>query len=243
MNELTLPNGVTFNGVLYNKAHLEELTGKQQNYLVNTKYKSPVDHIEFLLVDLLIDLRDANNNSILKEVDKRHLLLNIMAIQDVQFLLIKLREISFGEKYFFDKLECPHCKAKNSAQIELDKLDIIREAKAETKELTLPKSGLSIEYKPLHLSELKAYGADSERVLNNHVTEACISMLAKLGDKKPEAKDIESLKAKDTQYIVDNAPKYDYLDNKITHSCTSCTKDFDFELGEISPDFFVHSRI
>lgn len=243
MNEFTLPNGVMVDGVLYNKAHLDELTGKQQNYLINTKYKSPVDHIERLLVDLFLDLRDSSNKSILSSMDKQHLILNVLSLQDIQFLLIKLREISFGGRYFFDKLECTHCKSKNSAEIKLDSLQVIQEPKTPSHQLTLPKSGMSIEYKPLSLSELKSYGSDSERLLNNHVTEACVSILAKLGDKRPSASDIEVLKAKDTQYIIDNAPKYDYLDNKITHTCTSCSKDFDFELGELHPDFFDLSRI
>ena len=243
MNEFTLPNGVTIDGVLYNKAYLEELTGKQQNYLANTKYKSPVDHIERLLMDLLIDVRDASNKSITNTMDKQHLILNVLPLQDLQFLMIKLREISFGERYFFDKMECTHCRAKNSAEIKLDSLQIIKESNQNQSELILPKAGLAIEYKPLTLSELKAYGADSERLLNNHVTEACVSILSKLGDKRPTVEDIEALKAKDTQFIIDNAPKYDYIDNKVTHTCTSCKKDFDFELGEISADFFVLSRI
>ncbi len=243
MNEFNLPNGVMLDGVLYHKAHLDELTGKQQNYLVNTKYKSPVDHVEHMLMDLLLDLRDDSNKSIFPKMDKQHLILNVLSLQDLQFLLIKLREISFGERFFFDKLECTHCKAKNQAEIDLSSLAIIQEATPVCTDLVLPKAGLEIEYKPLNLSELKSYGADSERLLNNHVTEACVSILAKLGDKPPTAKDIESLKVKDTQYIMDNAPKYNYLDNKITHNCKACKQDFDFELGEISPDFFVLSRI
>lgn len=245
MNEFTLPNGVIIDGVLYNKAHLDELTGKQQNYLVNTKYKSPVDHIERLLVDLLIDLRDASNTSILNSVTKDHLVAKLLNIHDIQFLLIKLREISFGERYFFDKVECPHCRAKNSAQIKLNSLEIIHPENNPIPEEghVLPKSGLKIEYKPLNLSELKAYGSDSERLMNNHVTESCVSLLKSLGSQAPSIESVEGLKAMDTQYIIDNAPKYAYLDNKLTHSCSSCKQDFDFELGELTPDFFVLSRI
>lgn len=244
MNEFTLPNGVLYDGVLYKKAHLDELTGKQQNYLVNTKYKSPVDHIERLLVDLLIDLRDESNTSILNKVAKDHLVTKLMQIEDIQFLLIKLREITFGERYFFDKVACPHCASKNSAQVKLSTLEIIHPENAPCPEggHVLPKSGKLIEYKPLNLSELKAYGADSERLMNNHITEACYSILKSLANQAPSYSDIESLKALDTQYILDNAPKYNYLDNKLTHQCTSCKQDFDFDLGELNPDFFVLSR-
>ena len=244
MNEFILPNGITIDGVLYNRAHLEELTGKQQNYLVNTKYKSPVDHIERLLGDLLVDVRDSNQNSILNHVTKQHLVMKMLQIEDISFLLIKLREISFGEKYFFEKVECSHCKAKNTARLNLASLEIIKPENAPIPEggHVLPRAGLKIEYKPLNLSELASYGSDSERLLNNHITEACVSLLSKLGNESVTAQTVESLKAKDTQYIIDNAPKYNYLDNKLTHQCTSCKRDFDFELGELSADFFAPSR-
>lgn len=243
MNEFTLPNGVLIDGVLYNKAHLEELTGKQQNYLVNTKYKSPVDHVERLLIDLLIDLRDESNTSILNHVTKQHLVTHTMQIEDIQFLLIKLREISFGERYFFDRLQCSHCGAKNSAELNLAKLEVIHHDKPEKHIHVLPKSGLEIEYKPMNLSELKAIGADTDKVMNNHVTEAYLTILKRLGDKSPSASDIESLKALDTQEIALHAPKYSYLDNKVSHTCSSCKKDFDFDLEEMSANFFVLSRI
>ncbi len=245
MNEFTLPNGVVYDGVHYNKAHLDELTGKQQNYLINTKYKSPVDHIERLLVDLLLDLRDESNTSILNKVAKDHLVTKLLQIEDIQFLLIKLREISFGERYFFDKVQCPHCKAKNSAQVRLSTLEIINPENTPAPEggHVLPKCGLHIQYKPLNLSELKAYGSDSERLVNNHITEACYSILKQLGSEAPTYAAVENLKAMDTQYVIDNAPKYSYLDNKLTHQCSSCKQDFDFELGELTADFFVLSRI
>lgn len=243
MNEFTLPNGVLFDGILYNKAYLNEITGKQQNYLVNTKYKSPVDHVEHLLFDLLIDLRDESNKSILNFAEKRHIITHLMQIEDTQFLLIKLREITFGEKYFFDKIECTHCNAKNHAELNLSKLEVVTQSEAGSKIGTLPKCGLEIEYKPMNLSELKSFGSDHEKLLNNHITETIKVVLKRLGDKAPSIVDIENLKALDNEYITENAPKYNFLDNKITHTCSSCKADFEFDLGELAVSFFVRSRI
>lgn len=243
MNEFTLPNGILFDGILYNKAHLEELTGKQQNYLINTKYKSPVDHIERLLGDLLIDLRDESNQSIKNKAAMDHVVKNLMQVEDIQFLLVKLREISYGPRYFFDKLECSHCKARNHAEIALESLEVIHPTQERKDQYVLPKCGLQIEFKPLNFSELKAFGSDGDRLLNNHVTETMRSILKRLGDNHDvKTEDVEVLKVADTTYIANNAPQYSYLDNKITHKCSSCKKDFEFDLGEMNADFFAPSR-
>jgi hypothetical protein len=243
MNEIKLPHGVLFDGTLYQTAYLNEITGKQQNYLVNTKYKSPVDHIEHLLFDLLVDLKDDNNTSILPKVDKRHLITKLMQVEDIQLLLIKLRETSFGDDYYFESLKCPHCGAKNNASLKLSTLEIKRYPKPEKTVHMLPKSKLEIEYKAMNLSDLKRLGSDQERLMNNHVTETMLTILKRLGDKyELTATDVEDLPALDNKFIAENAPAQDHVDDTITHECTSCKTDFDFNLGEMTPDFFALSR-
>lgn len=243
MNEIKLSHGVLFDGTLYQTAYLNEITGKQQNYLVNTKYKSPIDHIEHLLFDLLSDLKDDSNTSILPKVDKRHLITKLMQIQDIQILLVKLREISFGDDYYFENIKCPHCEAKNSAMIKLSSLEMKTYPKPEKLVHMLPKSKHEIEYKPMDLSDLKRLGSDQERLLNNHVTETVLTILKRLGDKcELTAHDVEALPALDNKFIADNAPVHDHIDDVITHECNSCGKDFDFNLGEMTPDFFALSR-
>jgi hypothetical protein len=243
MNEIKLPNGVLFEGALYQIAYLNEITGKQQNYLVNTKYKSPVDHIEHLLFDLIADLRDESNNSLLAKVERRHLVTKLLQIEDIQVLLIKLREISFGSDYYFENLKCPHCGAKNSAKLDLESIELKTFEPAKSQPLILPKKNLEIEYKPMNLSDLKRIGSDQEKLMNNHVTETMLTILKRIGDNSNlVANDIESLAAMDTQFIAKNAPKYSHADTVVTHECTSCKVDFDFDLGEMSPDFFALSR-
>lgn len=243
MSEFKLPNGVRIGDTLYNVAHLDEITGKQQNYLVNTKYKSPVDHIEKLLGDLLTDLRDENNKSITNVANKQSVITHLMQIEDIQFLLVKLREISFGDRFFFEKIECTHCKAINSAEIKLSSLEVVQPPQKDPVDLILPKSGLRIEYKPLNLSELRSFGADQDRLLNNHITETIKILLRKLGDdENPSLEKIEGLKAMDNSFITKHSPSYAHLDNSITHACKECGKDFEFELGEMLASFFALSR-
>ena len=119
--KFTLPNGLTGSGILFNQVYLEELTGKQQNYLINTKYKSPIDHIEPLLTDLIkrVESEDGQELDVpIKELINKHL-----SIEDTSFILAKLREITFGGTYILEKQECPHCQETQDLSIDLSSLE------------------------------------------------------------------------------------------------------------------------
>jgi hypothetical protein len=244
MYNFTLPNGIEIEGKLFNKVQLDELTGKQQNYLINTKYKTPLDHLEPLLSDLILKIQTEDGQEL--TAPKLHIIKDLLSLDDLTFILVKLREITFGEQFFFNKAECPHCKSKQAKDVVvfLDKLEIIESKKKPQEDLKLPKSGLQIKYKPLTLGVLKSYAGDQDRLLNSAFTATMSMILAQLGDKTTVTeKDVEPLKAKDISFIEDNAPTYNKLDTEIVHECTECGKDFNLDMGVLSSDFFVRTRI
>ena len=95
MSKFILPNGVNLNGKLYNIVELDEIRGKHQNMLVNPSPKTPIDFIEPILTDLILDLHNSESESIFPAISRKDLVLNQLPIQDIQFLLIKVREISY----------------------------------------------------------------------------------------------------------------------------------------------------
>ena len=128
MDTFKLPNGFVHKDKLYNILELEELTGKQQNYLINTKYKSHIQHIQPILNDLVVDIKSEDGESLLSEIKKEDIILKTLPIEDIQFILVKLREISYGSQYYFDKAQCkcPHCEKSGNYKLELDSLEIIQ---------------------------------------------------------------------------------------------------------------------
>lgn len=238
MYTFDLPNGFTFEGHKVVKITIDEMTGKQQNYLVNTKYKSHLDHIEPLLTDLIMKVENDKAEEV--QIDKKRLVNTLLSIEDLEFILIKLREITFGEDFFIEKYECPHCKAKNEIGIKLSALEVLPPKIENPLKNKLPKSGLEIEYKPIVLGILRRYASDYERLMNSATTSTISMALARLGDNENVTEaDVEQLKAMDNMFIQKNAPGYKTIDTTIEHECHGCKKDFEYKLDPMNPDFFV----
>lgn len=245
MAEFKLPNGVTIDGKHYNNIILEEMTGKQQNALIIAKPKTAVDHIEPVLKDLIIDIRTDDEESITQKHSIQATLLHLLPIQDIQFILVKLREITFDADYYLD-LTCPNCNHVNKAKLLLSDLEIKpSKFKLEPSAHILPKSNLPFTYKPLSLQELKRNStvSDEKRITENLITELTSSLLGSLGDNQNvTAAQVSDLKAKDIQFIQQNAPEYARIDTDIEHECSKCGQEFKSELPALAADFLLPSR-
>lgn len=246
MSKLELPNGVKLNGKLYNLVELDEIRGKHQNMLVNPKVKTPVDYIEPILMDLLVDLRDKESNSILDTEDKKNLILNLLPIQDIQFILVKIREISYSDRFIMNRLECTHCSAINNAQLSLSDLEVFpRKDKIEEKDQVLPKEKVKYTYGYMTLGKLMKLAIEdgTDELTDSLMTSITSFMVDSLGDKtEVKPSDLDDLRGSDLDYIKDNAPELAEIDLKITHTCTKCGEDFDSELPVLVADFLLHTR-
>lgn len=235
MSRLELPNGIKKDGKLYKFAHLEEMTGKQQDHLVNQKYKSPLDHIEPILADLVTKIETAEGEVLDLNINKT--ITEIMQIEDVAFLLVKLREITFGDRHIFEKIECTHCEKKQDILVHLDELEII-DGDAEIKPVMLPKRNVEAQYKPLTFKGLRGYLLNAEKVMDEVTTATLAMIIRSIGEDEDITIDkIKALPALDLKKIKEKTPKYNEIDTKITHACTGCGKDFDVDMEVFSSDF------
>lgn len=244
MDTLILPNGIQHEGKLYKKLQLEEITGKQQNYLINTKYKSQIDHVERMLGDLIIDLRNDEEESLFKLLPKSEAILQHIHIEDIQFILIKLREISFGGQYFFEAVKCTHCGEKQAGDVKIDlgTLEIINATKEPQLEVESP-TGKIVRYKPFTLAGLIKAAQNPEHTANAMFTSTLSAVVESIDGVKADEKLMEGLKAKDLSFIGQNNPQYNKIDTEIIHNCSSCNKDFKIDMDLYSPSFFAPSRI
>lgn len=239
MAKFTLPNGVKYEEKLYDIAYLEEMCGKQQNYLINTKYKSPLDHIPPLMGDLLVRLETEEGEEL--KMSSEEILKSHLQVEDLQFLLVKLREITFDEQYIIEGKECPHCQKKQDLVVNLAELEIIQPSQEKiSMTVELPKAGVEAEYKPLTFGDLRKYAVDPDRLMNKASTSTAVMVLKRIGEDSDITEEkVEALKAKDIKVIQDNAPEYPHLDSKIEHTCKHCGEDFDFELESMVADFLL----
>lgn len=245
MSKFTLPNGLELGGKLYNLVELDEIRGKHQNMLVNPNPKTPIDYVEPLLNDLIIDLTNSDSESILEQVSKKDLVLHKLSIQDIQFLMVKVRETSYGPTYLMN-LPCTHCEAENSAKLNLSELEIFpRKDKIEEKDMVLPKEGLEFRYKPLNFGHLMKMAVEegADEFTKQMMTALVSYRLSRLGDNtKVTPKDLDELRGSDIDYIRDNSPELAEIDLKVEHTCKKCGKDFEQELPALVADFLLHTR-
>lgn len=245
MSRFTLPNGAEIEGKLYNLIELDEIRGRHQNMLINPSPKTPIDYMEPLITDLIIDLVNSDSESILQHVSKKDLVLHKLPIQDIQFILIKIREVSYGPEYLMT-LSCTHCQAINSAKLDISTLQVFpRKDKISESDMVLPKDKLEFRYKHLSLGNLlkMAIQDGEDEFTKSMLTSLTSFMLERIGDNsKIKPSDLDDLRGSDLDYIRDNVPELSEVDMKVEHNCTSCKQDFEAELPVLSADFLLRSR-
>tara|TARA_R100001086_G_scaffold245301_1_gene176058 strand:- start:523 stop:1263 length:741 start_codon:yes stop_codon:yes gene_type:complete len=245
MSRYTLPNGLELNGKLYNLIELDEIRGKHQNMMVNPNPKTPIDHIEPLLTDLVKDLTNSDSESALDQVSKKDLILYKLPIQDIQFIMIKVREVSYGKDYIM-QLQCTNCETKNNAKLDLSKLEVFpRKDKLSKDEMKLPKEKIEFTYGHMSLSHLLKMAVEEgeSEFTKSMLTSLTAFMLTSLGDKSPvQPSDLDELRGSDLDYIRDNMPSLSEIDMEVEHTCTSCNTDFKQELPALAADFLLRTR-
>ena len=238
MNRFELPNGITYDDKKFNQVFLKEMTGVEQDLLANSKYKSRVDHIEPILLNVIDKVEDSEGNKCSASNDI--IVKDLLEINDIEFLLVKLKEITYDEIHIQESVECTHCKHKQDTKIELNSLEIIPPKEERDNIIKLPKSGKEVEFKHLCYKDLKKFAGDPERLINNASTSAAAMRIKRIDDNyNVTEKDIKALPAKDITEINKKAPEGSRIDINFEHTCSKCEKDFNYDLEVLSPDFLT----
>lgn len=244
-----LPNGLIDGMDHFNVVQIDELRGKQQNYLSDKELiVGNIGHVPKLLEDLIKSFE--TDGGMPWQGDKSELIYKLPA-GDIETILVKIRENTFGEKYYHE-VECPHCQHLNKdLRIDLDKLELkemvlkdLQDVKKRT--TTLPKSKLEVELKPLYLKDL----FDAVKLANGKQDQLVTSTLAmsikKIGEKtKVTPKDLEEVPVKDIMHLNDFAEKLvleGSIDTDIVTDCSNCKKEFEYKLNVYDPSFFYPTK-
>lgn len=247
--KIILPNGLLDGQDLFNVAIIDELRGKQQNYLANRELViGNIGHIPKILADCVKSLETAEGvqwkGNMEDAVEK-------LSAGDLEILLIKIRENTYGERFYFEA-ECTHCQHKNkNLRIDLDKLEVeplsvIDMLDKERVSFELPKSKKKVQLKPLYLKDL----FESIKIMKNKPDKLITSAIA-LSIKSIDAKtkitsdDIDELPSKDLMFLKDKLESIKLegtIDTKVEVNCQGCGKDFESKMDVYSSDFFDPSK-
>jgi hypothetical protein len=246
---IQLPNGLLDGADLFNYAEVDELRGKQQNYLANRELVvGNIGHIPKILEDCVLALQTKEG---LKWGGQMKDAIAKLSVGDIEALLIKIRLNTYGERFYFNAT-CPHCDHENKElKLELDKLELDVMALDQMMDkarvtFKLPKSGKEVEVRPLYMADL----FESLKVVKTKADKLVTSVIAlslKRIDQKTKvtSEDIDELPAKDLMFLREQLEKIKLegtIDTKILHDCNNCGKEFETKLDVYSSDFFDPSK-
>jgi len=246
---IKLPNGLVDGGDHFNMARIDELRGKQQNYLSNKDLVvGNIGHVPKILEDLVKSIETEHGLAWQGNIKDA---LNKVPVGDIETILLKIRENTFGEKYYHET-ECPHCQHLNKdLRIDLDKLELKPISLAEmmnsaSRTLLLPKSKLEVELKPLYLKDLFNAVKMATGTKDELVTTTLALSIKRLGDKsKVLPSDLDEIPITDIMFLNDFAEKLvleGSIDTDVTTECSSCKKEFDYKLNVYDPSFFYPTK-
>lgn len=246
---IQLPNGLLDGSDLFNFVVIDELRGKQQNYLADRELVlNNVGHIPKILCDLVLSVETEEG---LKWAGNIEEAIYKLPSGDLEMILIKIREKTYGERFYFEA-KCPHCETTNkNLRIDLNTLETdvfsIEQMLDKTERVfVLPSSQLEVEIKPIFLRDIFDVIKISKNKQNELITSVLALSLKRLGpNNKVKPEDVAALSMKDILALRDKLEKVKLegtIDTEIESACTSCGKDFTTKLDVFGSDFFDPSK-
>lgn len=242
-----LPNGLLDGPDHFNVAELDELSGKQQNYLADKELViGNIGHIPKILEDMILSLQTEQG---LKWQGKISEAIWKLPSGDLETILIKVRENTYGPR-FYHQAQCTHCDHVNkNLRLDLDALEIKYFPVAElmkSKVLTLPKAQLEVELKPIFMRDLFDVIKITSGKQDTLVTSILAVSMKRLGDNnKVTSKDVAALKMSDIMYLqeqTDGVVLEGTIDTDIQIECGECKKEFEMKLNVFDPSFFAPTK-
>ena len=242
-----LPNGYIDGQDHFQYVDIDELRGKQQNYLADQELVvGNVGHIPKLLEDMILSLK--TKEGLEWKGDKKDLIWEL-PMGDLETLLIKIRENTYGSRYYF-VAECEVCKHQDTdLRLDLDKLEIKSLSLKELlkkKIIKLPKSKQEVEVKPLMLRDLFESLRIAKEGQDKLVTSFLALAIKRLGDKsdiKPE--DLENIPVTDIKFLgeqVESIKIQGNIDTDVEITCSKCKHNYISKLNCFDASFFDPSK-
>ena len=246
--KVTLPTGLAEGPDHFNIAIIDEIRGKQQNYLADRELvEGNIGHIPKILADVVKSIETKTGNP--WKGDIKDALVRLPS-SDLETLLVKIRENTYGPRYYF-QAQCTNCGHINKDQrLDLDKLSIKKLkfedlVNVEKRTFELPKSKRTVVLKPMYLHDMfegVKIATDKSKELITSVVSLSIESI----DGAPPTKaDLENMPAMDTMFLeecLEKAKMEGDIDTTIEMTCSECGTDFESKLNVYEPDFFSTTR-
>jgi hypothetical protein len=248
-----LPNGLLDGVDLFNVVNIDELRGKQQNYLIDKELViGNIGHVPKILEDMVLSFQTESGRP--WKGNKAEAIWKLPS-GDLETILIKIREKTYGPRYFHEAT-CTHCgKEHKNLELKLDELELTpmsMEEMLKPKVFLLPKANVEVELKPVYLEDLMKSAEILKDKQDKLLTSFLQVSIKRIGTKTDiTEEDVANLYSTDIDFIKEQAEKVKlegFIDTDVTINCVAkgkkkgCGKDFTVKLNCFDPGFFVHTR-
>ena len=247
MSLIKLPSGLLDGVDHFNYAEVGELLGRHQNYLADKELVvGNIGHLPKILSEITKSLQTKEG---LKWQGKMEDAIYKLSTGDLETILVNIRLNTYGSRFYF-QAECPHCSQVNKhLKLELDKLELKEmplEELIKPKLVTLPKSALEIELKPIFLDDLFKIIKMASKGNDKLVTSLGAVTIKRIGNKfKITPEDLDDIPASDLNYLQEEIGKVRLdgeIDSMIQIECTHCNKEFEQKLQVFDASFFYPTK-
>ena len=253
---IILPNGFIDGGDRFNVAEIDELRGDQQDYLIDKELVvENIGHIPKILEDMVLGLQTESGIPWKGKISEA---IYKLPSGDLETILIKIREKTYGPRYFHEAV-CPHCGHQcKDLELKLDELQLTPmtiEELLKPKVIFLPKEQVEVELKPAYLQDLLNSISIITGKHDTLLTSFLTTSIKRIGSNTNiTRKEVGKLRASDIDFIKDESEKMKlegFIDTDIEITCQNkktksgkkvCGKDFTVKLNCFEPSFFVHTR-
>ena len=250
---IELPNGILEGADHFNYVELDELRGKQQNYLIDRELvEGNIGHIPKILQDMVKSIETKEG---LKYKGNMSDVIDKLPSGDLETILIKLRENTYGPE-FFHGAKCEHCEheIKNLKLLlsDLKTKKISIEELSKKRLFKLNKSQSEIEFKPLYLKDIFKLIKFTKNNTSTLFTSLMTLNIKSITDKEGNviepvlSKHIDDLPITDLtdlQTAMDGILLEGSIDTELEIECPKCDTDFAMKLNVFEPLFLSPSRL
>ncbi len=239
---IQLPNGLLDGVDLFNYCEIDELRGKQQNYLANAQLVvNNIGHVPKILGDMVLSFQTKEGLRWMGKIEEG---LNKIPSGDIETILIKIRENTYGPRFYHEAI-CTHCGHHHKQlrldldKLELDAIDITH--MMEPKKILLPKSQKTVELRPQYMRDIFQAIKIQTEGQDKLITEALKLSIKTIDGQPASDAEVENIPLSDLYHLnneAENIKLEGTIDTTIEIECQNCEKDFKVRLNPLRPDFF-----
>jgi len=229
--------------VVYDRVTLREMTGHEEDILSNDNMDIN-ERMYKILGRCIEQLESSETGQVVTDKKRLAESVNNMLMSDNITLLLRLRQVSIGDKVTF-RIRCPECKTSQSKVFDLRKIEHVPmkgDKKTRLREYKT-KNGNLIQWQMVDGAKQKSIDASQEQKFKrDRATKALMRRVQTINGEPVTLANLKDLPMKERMEIRRQFDDEGGVDTTINVTCTACGVDFITDMEVTGKGFFTPSE-